>query len=170
VDAVEAELRGSSWPELVERSGVARAEIDRAVALLAEARRGIFCWAMGSPSRHGVDNAPGARESCARRGWLVARARASSRSAVTPTSRAVGSCGVSPALKDPFAAKLREIYGSPSPREWDRITYASMDAAAEGRIRACVLLGGSSSRAIRTRLGRGGAASHPARSLGHHPS
>src|SRR2546427_6282654 len=45
-EAVAADLAASSWDELTRRSGVARAEIDRAVALLAAARRGVFCWAM----------------------------------------------------------------------------------------------------------------------------
>src|SRR5438046_2802947 len=43
-EAVAADLAASSWEELIERSGVARAEIEHAVALLAAARRGVFCW------------------------------------------------------------------------------------------------------------------------------
>jgi anaerobic selenocysteine-containing dehydrogenase len=55
----------------------------------------------------------------------------------------VGSCGVTPALKQAFAAKLEELYAIRVPPGGGQDTYASMVAAAEGRIRACVLLGGN---------------------------
>src|SRR5581483_5454503 len=54
--AVEAALRHSSWTELEARAGVSRADIDRAVAMLVAARRGVFLWAMGLTHHvHGVD-------------------------------------------------------------------------------------------------------------------
>src|SRR5439155_104108 len=70
-EAVAADLAASSWEELIERSGVARAEIDRAVALLGAARRGVFCWAMGlTHHAHGVDNVLALANLALARGWL----------------------------------------------------------------------------------------------------
>src|SRR5437773_9230285 len=59
-DAVEADLAAASWDELARRSGVTRAEIDRAGAVLAGAQRGVFSWAVGlkHPARGG-DNVLG---------------------------------------------------------------------------------------------------------------
>jgi anaerobic selenocysteine-containing dehydrogenase len=55
----------------------------------------------------------------------------------------VGSVGVSPALKESFAQKLEETYDIRVPRDPGQDTYASMVAAADGRIRASLLLGGN---------------------------
>src|SRR5204863_8814892 len=55
----------------------------------------------------------------------------------------VGSCGVTPALKDAFAAKLQAVYGIPIAPGVGHDTYASMAAASEGRVTAAVLLGGN---------------------------
>src|SRR5947208_1089307 len=143
-EAVEADLAASSWPELIERSGVARAEIDRAVALLAGARRGIFCWAMGLTHHvHGVDNVLALANLALARGWLGRPGVGLLPIRGHSNVQGVGSCGVSPALKDAFAAKLREVYGIAVAPGVGQDTYASIDAAAAGRIRACVLLGGN---------------------------
>ena len=55
----------------------------------------------------------------------------------------VGSVGVTPQLKAAFAARMEEVYGIPTARTAGLDTYASMAAAAEGRMRAAVLLGGN---------------------------
>ena len=143
-DGVEADLAAGSWPELVERSGVARAEIDRAVGLLAGARRGIFCWAMGlTHHAHGVDNVLALANLALARGWLGRPGSGLLPIRGHSNVQGVGSCGVSPALKDAFASKLREVYGIAVAPGVGQDTYASMAAAADGRIRACVLLGGN---------------------------
>ncbi len=43
----QAQLRSESWKEIVEQSGVSRAEIGKAAALIARSKRVIACWAMG---------------------------------------------------------------------------------------------------------------------------
>jgi anaerobic selenocysteine-containing dehydrogenase len=55
----------------------------------------------------------------------------------------VGSCGVSPTLKAAFAARLEETYGIHPPATHGQHTFATMEAAAAGRIRTGVLLGGN---------------------------
>jgi len=78
-----------SWTELVERSGVSRADIDRAVALLRAARRGIFLWAMGlTHHAHGVDNVLALANVALARGWVGRPARGCCRSAAIRTCRA----------------------------------------------------------------------------------
>jgi len=128
-EAVAADLAASSWEELIERSGVARAEIDRAVALLGAARRGVFCWAMGlTHHAHGVDNVLALANLALARGWLGRPGCGLLPIRGHSNVQGVGSCGVTPGLKQAFAAKLQELYG---------IT------VMPGVGQACVLLGGN---------------------------
>jgi molybdopterin-dependent oxidoreductase alpha subunit len=40
-------IRDASWDELVEQSGIARAQLEAAARIFMESERTIFCWAMG---------------------------------------------------------------------------------------------------------------------------
>ncbi len=143
-DAVEADLAASSWPMLVDESGVARAEIERAADMLCAARRGVFLWAMGlTHHAHGVDNVLALANLALARGWLGRPGTGLLPVRGHSNVQGVGSCGVSPTVKRAFAAKLEEIYGIRTPPVVGQDTYSSMVAAADGRIRAAVLLGGN---------------------------
>ena len=143
-EAVEAAVAALSWPELTERSGVSRADIDRAVALLLGARRGIFLWAMGlTHHAHGVDNVLALANLALARGWVGRPGSGLLPIRGHSNVQGVGSCGVTPTLKQAFAARLEQLYGIRVPPGGGQDTYSSMVAAAEGRIRACVLLGGN---------------------------
>src|SRR5919197_715475 len=140
----EADMAASPWDELVGRAGVPRAEIDRAVGLLAGARRGVFCWAMGlTHHAHGVDNVLALANLALARGWLGRPGCGLLPIRGHSNVQGVGSCGMTPALKQAFAARLEELYGIRVVPGVGQDTYSSMVAAAEGRIQACVLLGGN---------------------------
>ncbi len=50
-------LQAVSWTEIVEQSGVAKEEIERAAQIFVESERTIFCWAMGlTQHRNAVSN------------------------------------------------------------------------------------------------------------------
>jgi len=143
-EAVEADLAASSWDVLVARSGVARPDIERAVAMLCAARRGVFCWAMGlTHHAHGVDNVLALANLALARGWLGRPGCGLLPIRGHSNVQGVGSCGVSPSLKQAFAARLEELYGIRVAPGVGQDTYSSVVAAAEGRIRTCVLLGGN---------------------------
>ena len=134
----------ASWDELVEHSGVARADIDACVAMLAKAKSAVFMWAMGlTHHAHGVDNVRALANVAMARGFL-----GSPGSGLMPIRghsnvQGIGSVGVSPQLKESFAKNLRERYGivaSPAP---GMDTYACMNAAHDGRIDAALMLGGN---------------------------
>jgi molybdopterin-dependent oxidoreductase alpha subunit len=55
----------------------------------------------------------------------------------------LGTVGVTPALKEGFARRLSEVYGVAAPDAPGLDTYAAMEAAHAGRIRAALLLGGN---------------------------
>ena len=142
-EAVEADLAATSWDELTAACGVPRAEIDRAVAMLVEARRGVLMWAMGlTHHQHGVDNVLALANLALARGWLGRPGCGLLPIRGHSNVQGVGSVGVTPALKQAFAEKLAELYNiQPQPPGQD--TYASMVAASEGRIQVGVMLGGN---------------------------
>jgi molybdopterin-dependent oxidoreductase alpha subunit len=143
-DLVEADLRGSSWDELLDACGVPRAQVDQAVGMLLQARRGIFMWAMGLTHHvHGVDNILALSNLALARGWLGRPGCGLLPIRGHSNVQGVGSVGVTPGLKRAFAAKLEELYGISIPATPGQDTYASMVAAAAGRVRAAVLLGGN---------------------------
>jgi len=112
--------------------------------VLAAARRGIFCWAMGlTHHANGVDNVQALANLALACGWLGRPGAGLLPIRGHSNVQGVGSCGVSPTLKAAFAARLEETYGIRAPAAPGQDTYASMEAAAAGRIRSGVLLGGN---------------------------
>ena len=143
-DVVEAAVAAASWDALVAAAGVARAEIDAAVRMLVDARAGVFAWAMGLTHHvHGTDNVLALANLALARGWLGRAGAGLLPIRGHSNVQGVGTCGVSPALKDAFARKLEAVYGIRPPPAVGQDTYGSMAAAADGRIRAAVLLGGN---------------------------
>ena len=143
-EEVERDLRETSWEELSAFCGVAKSDIDQAVRMLVEARRGIFLWAMGLTHHvHGVDNILALSNLALARGWLGRPGTGLLPIRGHSNVQGVGSVGVGPAVKKAFAEKLEELYGITVPENPGQDTYASMEAAAQGKIRAAILLGGN---------------------------
>src|SRR5437870_5602200 len=143
-EAVEADLAATPWDALLDASGVARSEIARAVAMLGRARRGVLLWALGLTHHvHGVDNVLALANLALARGWLGRPGSGLLPIRGHSNVQGVGSVGVTPQLKAAFAAAMEELYGIPTARSVGLDTYTSMVAAAEGRMRAGVLLGGN---------------------------
>ena len=56
-EAFAAGVAGSTWEEIVERSGVDRATIEKTADIVARAKRMIICWCLGlTQHRNGVEN------------------------------------------------------------------------------------------------------------------
>ncbi|MEY2968835.1 MAG: Formate dehydrogenase [Actinomycetota bacterium] len=143
-EAVRDAAIATSWGDLVERSGVARSDIDACVELLGTAKSAVFMWAMGlTHHAHGVDNVRALANVAMARGFL-----GSPGSGLMPIRghsnvQGIGSVGVSPQLKESFAKSLREKYGVIASTTPGMDTYACMNAAHEGRIDAALMLGGN---------------------------
>ena len=143
-EAVEEDLRATPWPVLVDAAGVERSEIEQATAMLMRARRGVFLWAMGlTHHAHGVDNVLALANLALALGWLGRPGCGLLPIRGHSNVQGVGSVGVTPQLKAAFATRMEELYGIPTARTVGLDTYGSMAAAAEGRMRAGVLLGGN---------------------------
>ncbi len=121
-EAVAADLAASSWDELARCSGVAMGLTHHA---------------------HGVDNVLALANLALARGWLGRPGCGLLPIRGHSNVQGVGSCGMTPGLKQAFAAKLEELYGIKVVPGVGQDTYSSVLAAAEGRIQACVLLGGN---------------------------
>ena len=143
-DAVRADIDVTTWDALIEACGVPRAQIDAAVRMLIEAKRGALLWAMGlTHHAHGVDNVQALANLALARGWLGRPGCGLLPIRGHSNVQGVGSMGVSPALRQSFASALETMYDIQAPQEPGLDTYASMCAAERGDIRAAVLLGGN---------------------------
>ncbi len=142
--AVRAQAEATPWAAIVEACGVPRAELDVVVRALTNARRGIFLWAMGlTHHANGVENIEALANLALARGWLGRAGCGLLPIRGHSNVQGVGSVGVSPALRDAFARGLEARYGIAPTLQPGQHTYASMEAAAAGRVQAALLLGGN---------------------------
>lgn len=160
-EAVEEDARATPWEAIERASGLARAAIEDAAALYAASRGTIFLWAMGiTHHAHGVRNVLAIANLALARG-MVGRPGAG----LLPIRghsnvQGVGSVGFTPALKRDFEETMRRTYGLGLPSEKGLTTFETMEAAAAGRLRVLVHLGGNlygsnpDSRHAREALGR----------------
>ena len=142
---VEADVRATDWTTLLDACGLARVDVDRAVAGLATARRGVMLWAMGlTHHEHGVQNVVALANLALARGWVGREGCGLLPIRGHSNVQGVGSVGFSPALKEAFATKLADAYWHRSRlRHQGLDTYRCMEAAHHGRMRVAVQLGGN---------------------------
>ena len=141
---IRADIEASSWSELLAGCGVAAAELQATVEMLIRARRGVLCWAMGlTHHANGVDNVLALANLALARGWLGRPGAGLLPIRGHSNVQGIGSVGVTPVLKKAFARHLLDLYGIPAARQAGMDTFGSMEAAADGRIRAAFLLGGN---------------------------
>lgn len=141
-DAVRADIEATPWAMIEGASGVSRAQIDEAVAMLMRAKRGILMWAMGLTHHvHGVDNILALSNLALAKGWLGREGCGLLPIRGHSNVQGVGSVGVAPGLKKAFAERMESLYGIQAKSGQD--TYASMQAAFEGRIQVSLQFGGN---------------------------
>ncbi len=139
-----ARADATSWDDIVAACGVSRAAIDGVVRQLAQARRGMFLWAMGlTHHAHGVANIEALANVALARGWLGRPGCGLLPLRGHSNVQGVGSVGVAPAVREAFARNLQARYGIEPAAHAGQHTYASMEAAAEGQVQAALLLGGN---------------------------
>lgn len=143
-EALDADLRQSSWEDLELASGVDRMQMEGAARAYMRARNGVFLWAMGvTQHAHGVDNILALSNLAILRGMLGRPHAGLLPIRGHSNVQGVGSVGVTPALKDAFARKIEELYGVTLPCERGFDTYESLEAMAADRVRVGVYLGGN---------------------------
>ncbi len=138
------QIRSLPWDEIVARSGVAKAQIDRAARSYAASRNTIFAWTMGITQHlHGVDNVraivnlalmramvgkPGA-------GLLPIRGHSN--------VQGIGSVGVTPALKQAVFDRLQRHFHIQLPKSKGLDTLGCIEAIRRGQVHCGWCLGGN---------------------------
>jgi molybdopterin-dependent oxidoreductase alpha subunit len=143
-EAIEADVAATPWEQLLPVCGLTDAQIDRAVAAIVAAKRGVFLWSMGlTHHENGVDNVLALANLALARGFVGRPGCGLLPIRGHSNVQGVGSVGFSPALKETFAKKMEDTYGIPPAAVPGMDTYRCMVAAHEGKIRAAVFVGGN---------------------------
>lgn len=133
-----------SWEEIVEKSGVARSQIERVAEIYSRSKGTVFCWTMGiTHHAHGVQNVQAIANLALARG-MVGRAGAG----LLPIRghsnvQGIGSVGVTPKLKDAIFQRLQEHYQIQLPTRVGLDTLECLEAAHAGGLQAAICLGGN---------------------------
>ncbi|MCU0298197.1 MAG: FdhF/YdeP family oxidoreductase [Candidatus Nanopelagicales bacterium] len=143
-EAVRAHIDGLDLDDLAATCGVPLDQIRTAADVLSDARRGVFMWSMGlTHHMHGTANIRALGNLALARGFLGKPGAGLMPIRGHSNVQGVGSMGVSPGLKDAFAAELSRRFGIEVPDAPGQDTYASMEAAHAGQIDVAVLVGGN---------------------------
>lgn len=137
-------LESHEWPELEAASGVSRADLEALAAEYASAESVIFSWAMGiTHHEHGTENVQAIANLALLRG-MVGRPGAGLMPIRGHSNvQGIGSVGVTPGLKKAIFEGLESEMGIELPTTPGYDTMACMEAAADGRLRVGVCLGGN---------------------------
>jgi molybdopterin-dependent oxidoreductase alpha subunit len=143
-ETVVDQLHEADWNVLESASGVSRLEMEETAGILARARSGIVCWAMGLTQQpNGTDTILALANIALARGWLGRNGAGFLPIRGHSNVQGVGSMGVAPELKAGFKEKLESLYGLATDLPPGQDTYASMLAAESGEVDAAVYLGGN---------------------------
>ncbi len=143
-DEFARQVESTAWVAIERDGGVARAEIEQIAARYAAAKNTVFAWTMGITHHvHGVANVRMIVNLALLRG-MAGRPHAG----LLPIRghsnvQGIGSVGVTPALKQAIVDRLESLLGVQLPTQPGLDTMACMRAAADGRIKSAVCLGGN---------------------------
>ena len=143
-EALAADVRRVSWPEILEQCGIAREKIDEAAALLMQSQRIIACWAMGLTQHRSavatiqeIVNLLLLRGSIGKPGAGVCPVRGHSN---VQGDRTVG---IWERPKKEFLDKLQEVFGFDPPRKIGYDTVEAIRAMHSGQAKVFFAMGGN---------------------------
>ena len=137
-------VRGISWNEIVQKSGLEKSEIVEMAEAYSRAENVIFCWTMGiTHHQHGVENVQAIANLAMMRGML-----GKPHAGLLPIRghsnvQGIGSVGVTPKLKDAIFSALENELNVSLPTSVGKDTLACMEAAHEGVLKFGFCLGGN---------------------------
>lgn len=130
--------------ELIEASGVARGDIERAAEMYAQSRSTIFAWAMGVTHHvNGTENVQMIANLAMLRGMLGRAGAGLLPLRGHSNVQGVGSMGVTPKLKDAVLEKLEAEYDVTLPTFEGYDTMRCLEVAKAGGMRVAFCLGGN---------------------------
>jgi len=143
-DELADRLDGLSWNEIIEKSGVSKADIDNITVQYACSKRAVFAWTMGvthhlhgSATVQAIAQLALMRKMIGRPGAGLQPIRGHS------NIQGMGTVGVTPKLKDEIFKRLESEFGVrlPSFRGFD--TVECLEAAEQGNMQFAFCLGGN---------------------------
>jgi len=144
IEALVADLDATSWAEIEDVSGLARADIEAAADIYAKAERVIVCYGMGiTQHRHGTGNVQQLanllllRGNIGREGAGICPLRGHSN---VQGDRTVG---ITEIPSQDFLDALEREFGFAPPRAHGHGAVQAIEAMRDGRARALVCLGGN---------------------------
>ncbi len=133
-----------SWPTIIASAGVDEAGIRRIAARIATSKSMILSWTMGiTHHEHGVANVHAMTNVALLRGMLGRPGAGLLPLRGHSNIQGIGTVGVVPAPSQRFLDALESRFGVPMPRTPGLDTLASIERAAEGRLRFAMHLGGN---------------------------
>jgi molybdopterin-dependent oxidoreductase alpha subunit len=137
-------VRETPWEQVVERSGLTRAQLEQVGDLYSRAPRAVFAWAMGITHHlHGVDNVKAITNLALMRGMPGRRGSGLLPIRGHSNVQGLGSVGVAPRLRKAVFDRLERELGVSDPGDEGLDTMGCMVGAAEGRLKVGLCLGGN---------------------------
>ena len=143
-EAVRQDTVNLSLESLLTDCGVSKESFDQLLQMMKQSHSAVLMWAMGlTHHAHGVDTILALCNIALSQGWLGKPGSGLLPIRGHSNVQGVGTVGVAPAVQEAFAKKMEDLFHITVPRETGLDTFASMRAAAEGKIDAAFLLGGN---------------------------
>src|SRR5581483_1133298 len=143
-DTFRQQVEATSWDEIERGSGVDRATIECVAAMYAAAKNVVFGWTMGiTHHTHGVENVRMIVNLALLRGMVGLPHDGLLPIRGHSNVQGMGSVGVAPQLKQTILDRLESLLGVKLPTQPGLDTMACMQAAAAGRVKSAVCLGGN---------------------------
>lgn len=142
--AYRRQVEETSWAEIERASGVSREIITQMAELYQKARRVVFGWTMGiTHHEHGVENVRAIVNTALLRGMVGRPGVGLLPIRGHSNVQGMGSVGVMPNLKEQVLQNMEKSLGVKLPRSPGLDTMACMEAAAAGKMRSALCLGGN---------------------------
>jgi len=141
---LKSKLEQFTWDEIIQKSGVEKADIDRITDKYCAAKNVIFSWTMGiTHHHHGVENVEAIANLALMR-KMVGRPNAGMMPIRGHSNvQGIGSVGVTPKLKDAIFERLQSHFGVELPTTEGLDTMGCMEEAREQRLKVGFSLGGN---------------------------
>ncbi len=143
-EALMADLERYTKEELLEACGVSETEIDAAVALLAEKRKIIVCWAMGlTQHKNGVDNIKEIVNLLLLKGSLGKPGAGTCPVRGHSNVQGDRTVGIMHHVSKTLNASIKKVFGFDAPSEEGLDTVHGLEAMYQGNVKLFMALGGN---------------------------
>ncbi|MFT4767952.1 MAG: molybdopterin-dependent oxidoreductase alpha subunit [Glaciecola sp.] len=143
-EAFLKDIEVTSWEQISDGSGLARADIERVAAIYARSKNAVFAWGMGmTHHRHGSENVEYIANLALLRGMLGRPYAGLLPLRGHSNVQGIGTIGVKPVLADAVFESIERELGVSLPRTPGFDTLAALEAAEKGAIDVACIVGGN---------------------------